>query len=107
MATGSESTIDTKLFAATADTIQSSVKEIENLCREWTSAMNGLRSAWQGDVSDNIKNTAEQVVKSAGDLLRALSSYPAALREIAGIYEKTEASVQETSKSLSFDKTFR
>jgi Proteins of 100 residues with WXG. len=107
MATGNESKIDTKLFAATADTIQSAVKEIESLCREWASAMNGLRSAWQGDVSDNIKNTAEQVAKSAADLLRALGSYPAALREIAGIYEKTEANVQETSKSLSFDKTFR
>ncbi|MEA4924236.1 MAG: WXG100 family type VII secretion target [Syntrophomonadaceae bacterium] len=107
MATGSESKIDTKLFAATADTIQSAVKEIENLGQEWMSAMNGLRGAWQGDVSDNVKNTAEQVAKSAGDLLKALGAYPAALREIAGIYEKTEASVQETSKSLSFDKTFR
>ncbi len=107
MATGNESKIDTKLFAATADTVDSAAKELSRLCQDWNRSMNSLRGSWQGDVSDNIKNTVEQVQKSAADLLGALSGYSATLREIAGIYDKTEKNIQETGKSLTFDKPFR
>ena len=107
MATGNESKIDTKLFSSTADAVASSVKEIDRLCQEWNKTMTGLRGEWQGDVSDDVKNTVEQVKKSAADLLTNLSGYPVTLREIAGIYDKTEQNVQETGKTLKFEKTFR
>lgn len=107
MATGNESKIDTALFASVADSIASSVKEMDRLCQEWNGIMAGLRSEWQGDASDNIKNTAEQVKKSAAVLLENLSAYPVTLREIAGIYNKTEQNVQETGKTLKFEQTFR
>lgn len=107
MATGNETKIDTKLFAATADTLLACTKEMERLCGDWSKAMSSLRSQWQGDVSDNIKNTAEQVKKSAADLLASLSAYPITLREIAGIYDHTEKSVSETGKTLKFDRALR
>lgn len=107
MATGSESRIDTKLFASTAQSVGNIAKQMNGYCQEWNKTMGTLRGVWQGDTSDNVKNTADQVQKSAADLLNALSGYQAALNEMAGIYEKTEQNVQETGKSLRFDKAFR
>jgi WXG100 family type VII secretion target len=107
VAAGSESKIDTKLFAATADTIANASKELNRLFSDWNKNMNSLRSVWQGDTSDDIKNTVEQVQKSSAALITALNGYPAALREIAGIYDSTEKNVAETGKTLKFDKAFR
>ena len=107
MATGTETKIDTQLFIATAETISATAKELETCFSDWGKATQGLRGAWQGDTSDNIKNTMDAVQKSASDLLRTLGGYEAALYEIAGIYDKTEKAVQETGKSLKFDKAMR
>lgn len=107
MATGNESKIDTKLFVSTAETVGAVAKELETCFADWAKVMQGLRGNWQGDTSDDIKNTAEAVQKSASELLRSLGGYRAALNEIAGIYDKTEKNVQETSKSLKFDKAMR
>ena len=107
MTTGSESKIDTKLFTSTADTVGAVAKDLGSCFQDWARVMQGLRGAWQGDTSDDIKNTVEAVQRSAGDLLRALGGYRAALYEMAGIYDKTEKNVQESAKSLKFDKAMR
>jgi WXG100 family type VII secretion target len=107
MATGNVSEVDTKLFDSVADSIQSSVKEMERLTQEWNGVVANLRSEWQGDTSVNFNNTMEQIKKSDADLLSALSAYPILLRELAGIYDKTEQNVQETGKTLTFDHKFR
>lgn len=107
MATGNESKIDTKLFVSTADSVGTVAKELEACFQEWGKVMQGLRGCWQGDTSDDIKNVAEAVQKSAADMLRSLSGYRAALNEIAGIYDKTEKNVQESGKTLKFDKALR
>ncbi|MFT3985543.1 MAG: WXG100 family type VII secretion target [Lachnospiraceae bacterium] len=107
MSTGNESKIDTKLFAATADTIESAVKELSRLFDDWNKAMSTLRGNWQGDVSDDMKNTVEQIQKSSADLSAALGGYPGTLKELAGIYDKTEKNIQETGKSLKFERTMR
>jgi uncharacterized protein YukE len=82
-------------------------KELEACFQEWSKVMQGLRGNWQGDTSDDIKNVAEAVQKSAADMLRLLGGYRAALNEMAGIYDKTEKNVQETGKTLKFDKALR
>ena len=107
MATGTESKIDTKLFTATADSVGVVAKDLESCFSEWTKTMQGLRSNWQGDTSDNIKNTVEAVQKSAAELQRSLGGYKAALYEIAGIYDQTEKAVQDSGRSLKFDKPMR
>jgi len=107
MSTGAESKIDTKLFVATADSIGGVIKDLESCFSDWAKVFHGLRGSWQGDTSDDIKNTTASVQKSAADLLRSLSGYKAALNEVAGIYDKTEQTVSETGKSLKFDKPMR
>ena len=107
MATGTESKIDTKLFVATADSVGTVSKDLESCFREWGKIMQGMRGYWQGDTSDDIKNVAEAVQSSGSDLLLSLGGYKAALYEIAGIYDKTEKNIQETGKSLKFDKALR
>jgi uncharacterized protein YukE len=107
VATDNQNVIDTKLFASTADAVANATKELNRLFGDWNKAMNTLRGAWQGDVSDDIKNTVEQVQKSSADLATALGGYPVALREIAGIYDKSEKNIQETGKSLKFERTMR
>lgn len=107
MATGSESKIDTKLFVSTAETIGTVTKELDSCFQDWAKVMQNMRGYWQGDTSDDIKNVADAVKNSASDLQKSLGGYRSALNEIAGIYDKTEQSVQETSKSLNFNKTLR
>ena len=107
MASGTESKIDTKLFVATADAVGVVSKDLEACFQEWSKIMQGMRGYWQGDTSDDIKNTTESVQQSGSDLLRSLGGYKAALYEVAGIYDKTEKSIQETGKSLKFDKAMR
>ena len=98
-----ESKIDTKLFAATAESAGVAAKELESCFQDWGKAMQGIRGHWQGDTSDDIKNIADAVQKYAAGLLKSLGGYRAALYEIAGIYDKTEQSVQETGRTLKFE----
>jgi WXG100 family type VII secretion target len=107
MAISGESKIDTKLFQTTADTVGTIAKELSNGFQDWTKLMQGMRGYWQGDTSDDIKNVVDAVQKSAADLLRSLGSYKKVLYDIAGIYDKTEKKVQESSKSLKFEKGLR
>ena len=107
MAAATESKIDTALFVATADTVGAVAKDIESCFSEWVKIMQGLRGNWQGDTSDDIRNTVEAVQNSAAELSRTLGGYRVTLSEIAGIYDKTENSVKETGKSLKFDKPMR
>jgi WXG100 family type VII secretion target len=102
-----ESKIDTKLFVATADSVGAISKELESCFQDYGKGMQSMRGYWQGDTSDDIKNVADAVQKSAADLLRSLGGYRAALNEIAGIYDKTEQNVQEAGKTLKFDKAMR
>jgi WXG100 family type VII secretion target len=107
MAAGNESRIDTKLFQSTADAVGTAAKELGMCFQDWGKVMQSLRGYWQGDTSDDIKNVAEAVQKSAADILRSLGGYRAALNEIAGIYDKTEKSVQESGKTLKFDRAMK
>ena len=107
MAGETESKIDTKLFIATAEAVGAVVKDLEGCFQDWGKTMQNIRGYWQGDTSDDIKNVAEAVKYYASDLLRSLGGYRAALNEIAGIYDKTERNVQETSRSLKFDNAMR
>ena len=107
MASGTESKIDTRLFVATADTVGAVSKDLESCFQEWGKIMQGMRGYWHGDTSDDIKNITEAVQRSGSDLLRSLGGYKAALHEIAGIYDNTEKNIQETGKSLKFDKAMR
>ncbi len=107
MAAGNESRIDTKLFVSTAEAVGMAVQELETCFQEWCKVMQSLRGYWQGDTSDDIKNTAEAVQKSSSDILRSLGGYRTTLNEMAGIYEKAEKSVQESGKTLKFDKVLR
>jgi WXG100 family type VII secretion target len=102
-----DSKIDTKLFIATADSVGTISKELESCFQDYGKTMQSMRGYWQGDTSDDIKNVADAVQNSATNLLRSLGGYRAALNEIAGIYDKTEKNVQETSKTLKFDKAMR
>lgn len=102
-----ESKIDTKLFLTTAEELKPLTKNLGNLFTQWQETLASLRSEWQGDTSDDVKNTAAQLQKSSEALLRSLSGYSVTLKEMAGIYDKTEKTVQESGKTLKFGTTFR
>lgn len=104
---GSETKTDTALFQKTVETLQLAVKGLGEQLSRWQQTVGDLRGKWQGDASDNVRNTSAQVEKSADALLRSLSGYQSTLRELAGIYDKTEKSVQESGKSLKFGDVFQ
>lgn len=104
---GSESRINTALFLSTAETLNPITKELAGLFARWQDTVASLRSDWQGDSSDDVRNTAAQLQRSSDALLQSLTGYQAVLKELAGIYDKTEKNVQETGKSLKFGNTFK
>ena len=106
-ASGSESKIDTKLFVATADSCAAVAKELDGCFQEWAKTMQSLRGNWQGEASDDFKGIVDSVMRSRSDLLSSLGGYKAVLYEMAGIYDKTEKSLQEVSRSLKFDQPLR
>ncbi|MDR0620666.1 MAG: hypothetical protein LBJ61_02120 [Deltaproteobacteria bacterium] len=104
---GTDARIDTKLFISTADTCAAIAKEIDGCFQEWAKVMQGLRGSWQGETSDDLKGIVDSVLRSREELLRSLANYKGVLYEMAGIYDKTEKNIQETSKSLKFDRAMR
>lgn len=102
-----ENKVDTKLFIATAETIEPAIKQLSSLFEQWQSTLASVRGDWQGDTSDDIRNTAAQLKASSDALNASLANYPKTLKEMAGIYEKTEKTTQETGKRLKFGDAFK
>ncbi|MCR4891034.1 MAG: WXG100 family type VII secretion target [Lachnospiraceae bacterium] len=100
MAASGESRVNTQQFLSTADTLQAIFKDLQNQFHAWEQTMNSLRGQWQGDCSDDIRALTNQVKSSSNALLTNLQGYRTALREMAGVYDKTEKAVQEKGRSL-------
>ena len=107
MAGGSESKIDTALLANTAETLTPLIKNLENVFEQFQQEVKSSRGEWQGDTSDDIKNTAGALKESSAEMTKVLNGYVKGLKELAGIYDKAENKVQDTSKSLKFDSVFK
>lgn len=99
-----ESVIDVQLFVQTAEALNPVVKSLQTQFGEWQNALNSLRGEWQGDTSDNIRNTANQISKSSEALMNSIASWQSALNQLAGIYDSAEKKVSEEAKTLKFEK---
>ena len=106
MASGSDTKMDTALLLSTAETLGPIIKNLENIFDQFQQEIKSVRGGWQGDGSDDIKNTAAQLKESSAEITRVLSGYVTGLKELAGVYDKAENKVENTSKSLKFDNTF-
>ena len=107
MAGGSESKIDTALLASTAETLTPLIKNLENVFEQFQQEIKSSRGEWQGDTSDDIKNTSAALKESSAEMSKVLNGYVKGLKELAGIYDKAENKVQDTGKSLKFDSVFK
>ena len=107
MASGSETKVDTALLAATAETLVPLIKNLENIFEQFQQEIKNSRGEWQGDASDDIRNTAAQLKSSSSEIIRVLNGYVSGLKELAGIYDKAESKVSETGRSLKFGSTFK
>ncbi|SEM28540.1 WXG100 family type VII secretion target [Butyrivibrio sp. ob235] len=106
MAAGNDTKMDTALLLSTADTLSPLIKNLENVFEQFQQEIKSSRSNWQGDGSDDIRNTAAQLKESSAEIIRVLNGYVTGLKELAGVYDKAETKVENTSKSLKFDGTF-
>lgn len=107
MAAGNDTKVDTALLINTAETLKPLIKNLENIFEQFQQEIKSTRGAWQGDTSDDVKNTTAQLKQSSAEVINVLNGYVTGLGEIAGIYDKAESKVQNTGKSLKFDKTFK
>ncbi len=107
MAAGNDTKVDTALLASTAETLSPLVKNLENIFEQFQQEIKSSRGEWQGDASDDIRNTAAQLKASSAEVVKVLNGYISGLKELAGIYEKAENKAQDTGKSLKFDSTFQ
>ncbi len=107
MAAGNDTKVDTALLLNTAETLTPLIKSLENVFEQFQQEVKNSRGEWQGDTSDDIRNTAAQLKESSAEIIKVLSAYVTGLKEMAGIYDKAETNVSNTSKTLSFDKTFK
>ncbi len=107
MATGNDTKVDTALLASTAETLSPLIKNLENIFEQFQQEIKSSRGEWQGDASDDIRNTAAQLKSSSAEITKVLNGYVSGLKELAGIYDKAESKAQESSKSLKFDGAFK
>ena len=107
MASGSETKVDTTLLANTAETLAPLIKNLENIFDQFQQEIKSSRSEWQGDASDDIRNTAAQLKSSSAEIIKVLNGYESGLKELAGIYDKAETKAQEAGRTLKFDSTFK
>ena len=107
MADGSESKVDTALLANTAETLTPLIKNLDNVFEQFQQEIKNSRGEWQGDASDDIKNTAAALKSSSSEMIKVLNGYVSGLKKLAGIYDKAENKVQETGKSLNFNSVFQ
>ncbi len=107
MAAGNETKVDTAMLANTAETLTPLIKNLENIFEQFQQEVKSSRAEWQGDTSDDIRNTAAQLKSSSAEITKVLNGYVTGLKELAGIYDKAESKVQDTSKTLKFDSTFK
>ena len=106
MAAGNDTKMDTALLLSTAESLTPLIKNLENIFEQFQQEVKSSRSSWQGDGSDDIKNTAAQLKESSAEIIKVLNGYVSGLKELAGVYDKAETKVENTSKSLKFDSTF-
>ena len=107
MAGGSETKVDTALLANAAESLSPLIKNLENIFDQFQQEIKNSRGEWQGDASDDIRNTAAQLKSSSAEVLKVLNGYVSGLKELAGIYDKAENKAAESGRSLKFDSTFR
>ena len=107
MASGNDTKVDTALLASTAETLSPLVKNLENVFEQFQQEIKNSRGEWQGDTSDDIRNTAAQLKASSAEIKKVLNGYISGLKELAGVYDKAENKVSDTGKSLKFDSTFK
>ena len=107
MAAGNDTKMDTALMLSTAETLSPLIKNLESVFDQFQQEIKSSRGGWQGDGSDDIKNTAAQLKESSSEIIRVLNGYVTGLKELAGVYDKAETKVENTSKSLKFDGTFQ
>lgn len=107
MAAGSETKVDTTMLANTAETLTPLIKNLENIFEQFQQEIKNSRGEWQGDASDDIRNTAAQLKSSSAEIIRVLNGYVSGLKELAGIYDKAESKANDTGRSLKFGSTFK
>ncbi len=107
MASGNDTKVDTALLAQTAESLSPLVKNLENVFEQFQQEVKNSRSEWQGDTSDDIRNTAAQLKSSSAEITKVLNGYISGLKELAGVYDKAENKVPDTGKSLKFASTFK
>jgi len=107
MAAGNDTKVDTTLLLNTAESLNPLIKNLENNFEEFQQEVRNSRGEWQGDTSDDIRNTAAQLKESSAEIIRVLNGYVTGLKELAGVYDKAEANVSNTGRSLKFDSTFK
>ena len=104
---GNETKVDTALLLKTAETLGPLVKNLQNIFDQFQQEVKSSRSEWQGDTSDDIRNTAAALKESSAEISQVLNGYISGLKELAGVYDKAENKVSDTGKSLKFDSTFK
>ncbi|MBP5383938.1 MAG: WXG100 family type VII secretion target [Lachnospiraceae bacterium] len=107
MASGSETKVDTALLLRTADSLTPLIKSLQNIFEQFQQEIKNSRGEWQGDASDDIRNTAAQLKSSSQEIVNVLNGYVSGLKELAGVYDKGESKAQEAGRSLKFDSTFK
>ena len=95
------------MLANTAETLTPLIKNLENIFEQFQQEIKNSRGEWQGDASDDIRNTAAQLKSSSAEIIRVLNGYVSGLKELAGVYDKGESKVNETGRSLKFGSTFK
>lgn len=94
-------------FVAKAEQIAIERNNIQNQFDLWFQKTRKLCGQWQGDVSDDFMESARHMNSKSQTMLKILDEYTDKLRQLSGIYEKSELAAKQKNQSLPTDNVFR
>ena len=92
--------VNPDVLKSQAEAVTSLIGEMENSWSDVLSVVSRSKSYWEGDASDLHVSFCEKIREPVENAIRRLKEQPKDLLQMAGIYEESEKSAEESAESL-------
>ena len=99
---GEVNKVDTGLLVNAAGEIGTIKKNISSSTESAYAVLRKMLETNEGAGADELGAIAGQLKKSSADIIKTLAQYETVLKELAGIYDKTESNTTNAASKLKF-----
>lgn len=95
--------VDTQQLKTTANEVRKQIRSMQQDFESLQTIVSRSSYYWQGQAADEYRRVFAEQKDPTADAFRRLGKIPDDLEKMAGIYEGTETSLQETAGNLPTD----